>query len=342
MRKTFPTEAVRIVTMIILLMSTVTKGLAQSPYALFGDNSKMLEATEESVPNSYGVLAKTANGAIFYADFDLKDGIATLSDSDGNVILRDCISKNAKAMFTTIDPHAENYYHLSPYSYCGGNPIYAVDPDGRDYWSTNDIDQIIHFLNNVGTGNNYFDFSEWKHATDAEFCSNLVYNDETHKYYTSYAEEVDGELNVIGKTFQADITPVSYSGFGYLGAFVYNPVSGFWGNANYFFNGITYNDGISIWNVNRNGRVVGVAPMMCIVDTGGKSKASCIKSLIPKGFKIAKEFLSHNEKVYEYNGKYCSFDNTSHNGGVWKVFVKKGGRLHRIGTADKDLKIFKK
>ena len=38
MRKTFPTEAVRIVTMIILLMSTVTKGLAQSPYALFGDN----------------------------------------------------------------------------------------------------------------------------------------------------------------------------------------------------------------------------------------------------------------------------------------------------------------
>lgn len=342
MRKTFPTEAVRIVTMIILLMSTVTKGLAQSPYALFGDNSKMLEATEESVPNSYDVLAKTANGAIFYADFDLKDGIATLSDSDGNVILRDCISKNAKAMFTTIDPHAENYYHLSPYSYCGGNPIYAVDPDGRDYWSTNDIDQIIHFLNNVGTGNNYFDFSEWKHSTDAEFCSNLVYNDETHKYYTSYAEGVDGELNVIGKTFQADITPVSYSGFGYLGAFVYNPVSGFWGNANYFFNGITCNDGISIWNVNRNGRVVGAAPMMCIVDTGGKSKASYIKSLIPKGFKIAKEFLSHNEKVYEYNGKYYSFDNTSHNGGAWKVFVKKGGRLHRIGTADKDLKIFKK
>ena len=72
MRKTFQTEAARIVTMIILLMSTVTKGLAQSPYALFGDNSKMLEATEESVPNSYGVLAKTANGATFYADFDLR------------------------------------------------------------------------------------------------------------------------------------------------------------------------------------------------------------------------------------------------------------------------------
>lgn len=87
MRKIFPTEAARIVTMIILLMSTVTKGLAQSPYALFGDNSKMLEATEVSVPNTYGVLAKTPNGAIFYADFDLKDGIASLLDLDSNVIL---------------------------------------------------------------------------------------------------------------------------------------------------------------------------------------------------------------------------------------------------------------
>lgn len=77
MRKIFPTEAARIVT-IILLMSTVTKGLAQSPYALFGDNSKMLEATGVSVPNTYGVLAKTANGATFYADFDLKAGIASL------------------------------------------------------------------------------------------------------------------------------------------------------------------------------------------------------------------------------------------------------------------------
>ena len=52
--------------------------------------------------------------------------------------------------------------------------------------------------------------------------------------------------------------------------------------------------------------------------------------------------MSHNEKVYEYNGKYYSFDNTSHNGGVWKLFAKNGGKLHRIGTADKNLNIFKK
>ena len=32
--------------------------------------------------------------------------------------------------FLTIDPLAEKYYHLTPYSYCGGDPVNAVDPDG--------------------------------------------------------------------------------------------------------------------------------------------------------------------------------------------------------------------
>lgn len=33
---------------------------------------------------------------------------------------------------TTMDPLAENYYHISPYAWCGNNPIKYIDPDGRD------------------------------------------------------------------------------------------------------------------------------------------------------------------------------------------------------------------
>lgn len=33
--------------------------------------------------------------------------------------------------FTTIDPLAEKYYSLSPFAYCAGNPVNAVDVDGR-------------------------------------------------------------------------------------------------------------------------------------------------------------------------------------------------------------------
>lgn len=39
---------------------------------------------------------------------------------------------------------------------------------------------------------------------------------------------------------------------------------------------------------------------------------------------------------------FYSFDNTSHNGGVFKVFKQEGGKLKRIGTADENLNIFKK
>ena len=30
--------------------------------------------------------------------------------------------------FTSVDPHAENYYNLSPYVYYGGNPISRIYP----------------------------------------------------------------------------------------------------------------------------------------------------------------------------------------------------------------------
>ncbi|MBR5653417.1 MAG: hypothetical protein IKX22_04985, partial [Prevotella sp.] len=36
--------------------------------------------------------------------------------------------------FTTMDPLCEKYYSVSPYAYCGGDPVNAVDPDGKDIY----------------------------------------------------------------------------------------------------------------------------------------------------------------------------------------------------------------
>ena len=43
----------------------------------------------------------------------------------------------AIAQFTTVDPLCEKYYHISPYVYCGGNPVNRVDIDGRDWYEYN-------------------------------------------------------------------------------------------------------------------------------------------------------------------------------------------------------------
>ena len=41
--------------------------------------------------------------------------------------------------WTSTDPLAEAYYHVSPYAYCAGNPVSYVDPDGM---GINDVNEL--------------------------------------------------------------------------------------------------------------------------------------------------------------------------------------------------------
>lgn len=47
-------EVIRIIALLIILICINSS--AQSPYAIFGDNSKMLEAQKECIPNIYRVI----------------------------------------------------------------------------------------------------------------------------------------------------------------------------------------------------------------------------------------------------------------------------------------------
>ena len=169
----------------------------------------------------------------------------------------------AAGRFMTIDPLCEKYYSISPYAYCANNPVNAIDPEGEDYWSTNDPEKIRQFINSVGSGANYFDFSNWNHMTDGQFANRLSYNDETGKYWISYGTVENGEAVINSRSFDANITPVSTSGEGYPGAFVYEPRSGFLGNAQDILGRLldrtqydTYDNGTDIWNVNSSGRII--------------------------------------------------------------------------------------
>ena len=43
---------------------------------------------------------------------------------------------------TTIDPLAEKYYSISPYAWCGNNPVNRIDPDGMDDYKINSDGRI--------------------------------------------------------------------------------------------------------------------------------------------------------------------------------------------------------
>ena len=49
--------------------------------------------------------------------------------------------------FTTMDPMAEKYYGTSPYAYCGGDPVNAIDPDGRDWYQNKETKYYTWFEN---------------------------------------------------------------------------------------------------------------------------------------------------------------------------------------------------
>ncbi len=127
--------------------------ICPKPIRYVGDNSKMLEAKNEPIPSIYRVGILDSDGASLYADFNLSNGFATLYDSKGNVLRQDSISENAKAMFTTIDPLCEKYYHLSPYSYCGGNPVNRIDLHG-DSITILDMASIDAIYNALQPGTN--------------------------------------------------------------------------------------------------------------------------------------------------------------------------------------------
>lgn len=50
--------------------------------------------------------------------------------------------------FTTMDPMCEKYYNLSPYAYCGNNPVNAVDPSGMIWENPEEAKQLVGKIEN--------------------------------------------------------------------------------------------------------------------------------------------------------------------------------------------------
>ena len=104
--------------------------LNESPYAMFGDGSIMLDAVKPNVEDVCIVSILSDEGEPLYAKFDFSNGCAELHNGKDSVLDIIHLVPTARCSFLSIDPCAEKFYHVSPYAFCMGNPVNYVDPTG--------------------------------------------------------------------------------------------------------------------------------------------------------------------------------------------------------------------
>lgn len=89
-------------------------------YDPYGSDLSLSGASSASADSPYKYSGKEWDSLLGMYDFDAR----TLNPIIGR--------------FTTMDSKMEDYYSISPYAYCAGNPVNLVDPYGNDWYRTTD------------------------------------------------------------------------------------------------------------------------------------------------------------------------------------------------------------
>ena len=138
----------------------------------------------------------------------------------------------ADGRFATIDPHAETYADVSPYAYCGGNPVSAIDLNGEDSYYLTDGTYLFDNLKEtdyiyvVDSYNYIKDISKNLKLVEifgkrafpcegitAEACSNILTNILSRNGFdTSNLENGQISVNILGRNLHPDGFPYQILG----------------------------------------------------------------------------------------------------------------------------------
>lgn len=107
--------------------------------------------------------------------------------------------------WTSVDRKSEDYLSTTPYAFCLNNFVNGIDLFGLDYWSTSNPDVIKRFVSQLRSGRTPTDLyhSFETHLTDAQFTSNISYNDEKKLYYLNVGRVENGVATCVGMTLRA-------------------------------------------------------------------------------------------------------------------------------------------
>ena len=128
--------------------------------------------------------------------------------------------------FITIDPMAEKNCSVSPYSYCGGNPINRVDPTGMDEWEINKRGEIVNRIKTKEHDAFYIVDNKGNRSNSISFAHGTIANSFTEKMkgggsYDAY--NISGDKNgthlfeFLAKNTDVEWSKLSYGTSGNLG-----------------------------------------------------------------------------------------------------------------------------
>lgn len=94
----------------------------------------------------------------------------------------------ATGLWTSTDPLAEKYYHVSPYAYCGNNPVIFIDLDGKEWYKTNENwliwNPMVHSQRDLQDGYTYVGKSYYDHMNNVSYRDDgtILFSNETMAY----------------------------------------------------------------------------------------------------------------------------------------------------------------
>jgi type VI secretion system (T6SS) effector TldE1-like protein len=135
---------------LLILFLAVSLANAKNPYEHFGyDNSDMEAKMEVLRQNKFMIVNEDTTSEISALFFDFNLAKVSIIDRYG-IVEEKQIPEEMQLRWNSIDPLTSNRPYNSPYSSMGGNPIFYIDPDGRDYFKNNNNE--INWFDNDSKG----------------------------------------------------------------------------------------------------------------------------------------------------------------------------------------------